>query len=194
VALGWPTEQIEQRPNAQFLMTGGLSFTTVARLFRDPLDLPGHWWLLGMLWVVALAAGLVLWRRGDGFDDLIRGSAALTLVFLLTRAWLAEPNVVLLLPLVLILAALGELDRRLLMALWLIPLAFAVANASPLQLLWLTFPDAWRASLAALGAVSDVLPPLRAALVVAWQVAGWWTVVVCLRRTAEPALLREVAA
>ena len=194
VALGWPTTRIEQRPNAQFLMTGGLSYTTVARLFRDPLPLPGHWWLVGMLWVVALAAGLVLWRRGESFEDLIRGSAALVLVFLLTRAWLAEPNVVLLLPLVLILASLGELDRRLLTALWLIPLAFAVANASPLQLLWLTFPDAWRASLAALGAVDEALPPLRAALVVAWQVAGWWTVVVCLRRTPEPALLREVAA
>ena len=194
VALGWPTTQIEQRPNAQFLMTGGLSYTTVARLFRDPLPLPGHWWLVGMLWVVALAAGLVLWRRGESFEDLIRGSAALVLVFLLTRAWLAEPNVVLLLPLVLILASLGELDRRLLTALWLIPLAFAVANAAPLQLLWLTFPEAWRASVAALGTVGEALPPLRAALVVAWQVAGWWTVVACLRRAPQPALLREVAA
>jgi hypothetical protein len=194
VALGWPTAQIEHRPNAQFLMTGGLSYTTVARLIRDPLPLPGHWWLLGMLWVAALAAGLVLWRRGGSFSDLIRGAAALTLVFLLTRAWLAEPNVVLLLPLVLVLTSLGELDRRLLTALWLIPLAFAFANAAPLQLLWLTFPDAWRASLAALGTVGDVLPPLRAALVVAWQVAGWWTVVVCLRHTPQPVLLREVAA
>ena len=194
LALGWRTTQVWDRPNAQFLMTGGLSYTTVARLFRDPLTLPGHWWLVGMVWVVALAAGLALWRRGDGFDDLVRGSAALVLVFLLARAWLAEPNVVLVLPLVLILAALDELDRRLLTALWLIPLAFAVANASPLQLLWLTFPDAWRASLAALADYHAPLLVLRAALVVAWQVAGWWTVVVCLRRTPAPAVGREVAA
>lgn len=191
VALGWPTTQILHRPNAQFLMTGGLSYTTVARLVRDPLPLPGHWWLIGMLWAVALAAGLALWRRGEGFDDLIRGCAALTLVFLLTRAWLAEPNVVLLLPLALVLASLGELDRRLLAALWVIPLAFAVANASPLHLLWLTFPDAWSASVTALGGQHEVLLPLRASLVVAWQVAGWWTVAVCLRRTPGPALLGE---
>jgi Gpi18-like mannosyltransferase len=70
--LGWSTTQIENRPNAQFLMTGGLSYTTVARLVRDPLALPGHWWLLGMLWVIGLAAGLVVWRRGGGFDDLVR--------------------------------------------------------------------------------------------------------------------------
>jgi hypothetical protein len=194
LALGWPTVQIRQRPNAQFLMTGGLSYTTVARLFRDPLTLPGHWWLIGMLWVVALAAALLLWRRGDRFDDLVRGCAALTLVFLLTRAWLAEPNVVLVLPLVLILASLGEVDRRLLTALWLIPLAFAVADASPLQLLWLTFPDAWRASVTAVAAHDTVLLPLRAALVVAWQIAGWWTVVICLRRRPVPAALGELAA
>lgn len=193
-ALGWSTTQIQHRPNAQFLMTGGLSYTTVARLVRDPLVLPGHWWLLGMLWVVALVAGLVLWRRGEGFDDLVRGGAALTLIFLLTRAWLAEPNVVLVLPLVLVLAALGELDRRLVTALWLIPLAFAVANASPLQLLWLTFPDAWRASLGALADYHAPLLALRAALVVAWQVAGWWTVALCLRRAPAPVRLGEAAA
>ena len=193
-ALGWSTTQIQHRPNAQFLMTGGLSYTTVARLVRDPPVLPGHWWLVGMVWVVALAAGLVLWRRGKGFDDLVRGAAALTLVVLLTRAWLAEPNVVLVLPLAVVLTSIGELDRRLLTALWLIPLAFAVVNAAPLQLLWLTFPDAWRASVTAFGAHGEVLLPLRAALVAAWQVAGWWTVVTCLRRAPAPALLREAVA
>jgi hypothetical protein len=193
VALAWPTAQIQNRPNAQFLMTGGLSYTTVARLVRDPLALPGHWWLLGLLWVIGLAAGLVLWRRGEGLDDLVRGAAALTLVFLLTRAWLAEPNVVLVLPLVLILASLGELDRRLLTALWLIPLVFAVADLAPLQLLWLTFPDAWRASVSAVGAHHTVLLPLRAALVVAWQIAGWWTVALCLRRAPGPVRLSAVA-
>jgi hypothetical protein len=194
VALGWPTTQIQNRPNAQFLMTGGLSYTTVARLVHDPLELPGHWWLLGMLWVLGLAAGLVLWRRGEGFDDLVRGAAALTLVFLLTRTWLAEPNIVLVLPLVLILASLGQLDRRLLTALWLIPLAFTVVNLSPLQVLWLTFPDAWRASVSAVGAHAAVLLPLRAVLVVAWQVAGWWTVAVCLRRARVWVRLGEVTA
>jgi hypothetical protein len=194
LALGWRTTQIRARPNAHFLMTGGLSYTTVARLVRDPLQLPGHWWLLGLLWVIALAVGLALWRRGEGFESLVRGSAALTLVFFLTLAWLAEPDVVLVLTLVLILASLGELDRRLLTALWLVPLLFAVANAAPLQLLWLTFPDAWRAATTAAGAHNGVLLPVRAALVVAWQVAGWWTVVLCLRRSPSPVLAAEATA
>lgn len=194
LTLGWRTAQIWHRPNAHFLMTGGMSYTTVARLFRDPVSLPGHWWLIGLLWVVALAAGLVLLHRGPGFEDLARGAVALTLVFFLTRAWLAEPNVVLVLPFVLILASLGHLDRRLLTALWLIPLAFAVANLAPLQLLWLTFPAARDAALAATGDFSAVSLALRAALVIAWQVAGWWTVVVCLRPRRDGAAVLSDAA
>jgi hypothetical protein len=192
VTLHWRTAQIWHRPNAHFLMTGGMSYTTVARLFRDPIALPGHWWLIGLLWVVALAAGLVLLRRGPAFEDLVRGAVALALVFLLTRAWLAEPNVVLVLPLVLILTSLGRLDRRLLTALWVIPLAFAIANLAPLQLLWLAFPTARDAGLTAAADLSSLSLALRVALVVAWQVAGWWTVVACLRpRRARAAVLDD---
>ena len=69
------------------------------------------------------------------------------LVFFLTRTWLAEPNVVFVLPLVLILTSLGALDRRALTAVWVIPLVFTLFNASPLQLLWVAFPGAMAARL-----------------------------------------------
>ena len=134
----------------------------------------------------------MLWRGVGDFGDLWR-SAALVLVFMLTRAWVAEPNVVLVVPLVLVLVSLGELDRRLFTALWVVPLAFTVVNASPLQLLWVAFPDAWRARWRPWPRTRRH-SRLRAALVVAWQVAGWWTVVVCLRRAPAPAVAREAAA
>ena len=107
---------------------------------------------------------------------------AFTLVFFLSRAWLAEPNVVLVLAPVLVLAALGRVDRRLFTALWAIPLVFTVINASPVQLLWVAAPGAMARSLAWWASYGDVTLAARAALVVAWQIAGWWTVVVCLRR------------
>ena len=47
----------------------------------------------------------------------------------------------------LILTSLGELDRRALTAVWVIPLLFTVFNASPLQLLFVAFPDAMETSL-----------------------------------------------
>ena len=188
-ALGWSAEPILRRPNAHFLMIGGMSYTTVATLIRDPLHLPGHWWLLGLLWVPALAVGVVLARRGGGFETLVRNSVALVLIFFLTRTWLAEPNAVLVLPLVLMLASLGRIDWRALTALWAIPLAFTVFNLTPLQLLWAAFPAAMVDSQAALVHYRDVMLFAKAALVVAWQITGWWVVVSCLRqgRASAPA-------
>jgi len=181
LVFGWSLDPILRHGNAHFHMYGAMSYTTVIRLLRDPILLPEHWWLVGLLWVPALAVGLLFLRRGCGFEDLVRNSAALVLIFFLTRTFLAEPNVVLVLPLVLILTLLGGLDRRALSALWVIPLVFTVFNASPLQLLWVAFPGAMQASLTAVADYHGLLLATKATLVVAWQIAAWWTVVSCLR-------------
>ena len=185
----WDPTTVLRHLNAHFMMTGTMSWMTVVRLFRDPLLMQGHWWLLGLLWIPALAvATAVAMRRGvDGFDGLVRASIALALVFFLTRTWLAEPNVILILPLVLILTSLGELDRRALTAVWVIPLLFTVFNASPLQLLFVAFPDAMQASLSAFARYGSTTLVVRAALVIVWQIAGWWIVVSCFRRAPAPA-------
>ena len=187
---GWDPTLVLRHLNAHFVMTGTMSPMTVVRLFRDPLLMQGHWWLLGLLWIPALAvATVVALRRGvGGFDDLLKKSTALVLVFFLTRSWLAEPNVILIVPLALILASLGELDRRALTAVWVIPLLFTVFNASPLQLLFVAFPDAMESSLTVFARYESTTLIVRAALVIAWQAAGWWVVVSCLRRA--PALAR----
>jgi hypothetical protein len=189
LVFGWDSSPLRQL-NAHFVMSGTMSFMTVVRLVRDPLLIQGHWWLLGLAWIPALALAFLALRRGvGGFDDLVAKSVALILVFYLTRTWLAEPNIVLLLPLVLILAALGEIDRRLLTALWVIPLAFTVFNASPLQLLFVTWPGTMQSALRSVGRYGDATLVVRAALVVAWQVLGWWIVVKCFKkRPAAPAL------
>jgi hypothetical protein len=180
---GWDPTRVVRHLNAHFMMTGTMSFMTVVRFFRDPLLMQGHWWLLGLLWIPALAIAVFALRHGvDGFDDLLRKSTALVLVFFLTRTWLAEPNVILILPLVLILTSLGELDRRALTAVWVIPLLFTVFNASPLQLLFVAFPDAMESSLAVVARYESTTLVVRAALVIAWQIAGWWIVVSCFRR------------
>jgi hypothetical protein len=189
---GWDSSPLRQ-VNAHFMMSGTMSFMTVVRLVRDPLLLQGHWWLLGLVWIPALALAVVALRQGVGdFDDLIRKSTALVLVFFLTRTWLAEPNVVLLLPFVLILTSLRELDRRALTAVWVIPLVFTVFNISPLRLLWVAFPAAMQQSLDVAARYGDASLLARAVLVVAWQVAGWWIVVACLRRS--PAHARATTA
>jgi Glycosyltransferase family 87 len=200
-ALGWDRTPFTQRLNAHFVHQGALSLMTVVRLFRDPLLMQGRWWLLGLLWAPALALGVaVLWaRRGDSaarpvddgdFDELLKMATGLTLLVFLTRTWVAEPNVALIVPLVALLTATGALDRRALTAVWALPLAFTVFNASPLQLLWVSAPGLMTRLLADVGRYSQATLLARAALVVAWQIAGWWIVVACLRGRAVGAARR----
>ena len=71
----------------------------------------GHWWLLGLAldprrWPSRRRRAAARRRRLRRSRS--KKSAALVLVFFLTRTWLAEPNVVLLLPLVLVLTLAGR--------------------------------------------------------------------------------------
>jgi hypothetical protein len=170
--------------NAHFTMSGSMSFMAIVRLVRGSVLLPGHWWLLGLGWIPALAAAAALsLRRGVGdFDDLVGKSAGLVLVFFLTRTWLAEPDVVLVLVLVLIATSLGRLDRRALTAIWVVPLLFTAFNASPLRLLWVAFPEPMIRWLGVIGRHGLVMVVGRGVLAIAWQVTGWWIVIRCLRR------------
>ena len=73
-------------------------------------------------------------------EDLLKKSLALILVFFLCRAWLSETNINLLLPLVLILVSMNELDRRALVAIWVLPLIFSFFNTSLAQLFFPSMP------------------------------------------------------
>ncbi len=180
---GWSRAPFTQRLNAHFVSRGGLSFMTVVRLFRDPALMEGRWWLLGLAWVPALAVAALMLRRGEGdLADLLEKGCALVLVVLLTRAWVAEPNTVEPLAFITVLTFLGALDRRTLMAAWALPFAFAVLNAAPLQLLWLSWPGLMGRLLADVGRYGQETLVARAAIVVAWQAVGWWVVWRCLRR------------
>jgi hypothetical protein len=187
LALGWDATPLRYA-NEQLSMAGTMSPATIARLVQDPLVLDGHWWMLGLLWVPALLVAVLLSRRDDhGLPGLLALATGLTLVFFLTRTWLSEPNVIVVLAPVLLLGLLGRIDRRLFTLLWAIPLAFTVVNVSPLQLLWVVAPGSMHEALAATaGRYADLLLILRSALVVAWQAAGWWAVVSCLRGRLQP--------
>jgi len=189
---GWSRAPFTQRLNAHLVLKGSLSFMTVVRLWREPWLMQGHWWLLGLIWLPALVLAVVLAGRGDGsLEDLLAKGTALTLVVFLTRSWLAEPDVVLVVPLALVLTSLGVIGRRAMTALWVVPLLFTVFNASPLQLLWVAWPSASARLLDDAGRYASLTLDARALLVVLWQVTGWWIVVVCLRR--RPATLAQKA-
>jgi hypothetical protein len=188
LVFGWSRGPFTGHLNAHFVLRGAMSYTTVVRVFRDPLLMEGRWWLLGLAWIAALiVAGAMFKRRSGGFEDLLRMSLVFTLIVFLTRTWLAEANVVLVLPFALVLVSMGSLDRRALTALWALPLLFTVFNTSPVHLLWAAFPGAMQDALPFVIRHSQGALLVKAAVVLAWQVVGWWIVVACLRRPGGPA-------
>jgi Glycosyltransferase family 87 len=191
ILLEWDPSSVLHRWNGHFTLTGGLALSTAFRLWRDPLELPGWWWLVGLAWIPALAAAMLALRRGDGgLEDLLKKTTGLVLVYFLTRARLAEPDLVLLVPLVLVLTGTGALPRWTFLAVCVIPLAFSVVNHSPLDLLFPAFPGTMESSLRWVDQYEETALVLKAALAVAWQVTGWWMVVTCLRRAPSQATLR----
>lgn len=179
---GWDPTPILRGWNAHFTFGGGMSFMTFFELLKDTYQLPGSWWLLGLAWIPAMGIACYTLRHGIfGFTDLLRKSLGMTLVFYLTRTWLSEPNILLVLSLALILSSIGDLNRLAFHALWMLPLIFTIFNASPPQLLFLNFPQAMQGLLNRLEEFRNLRLIGRIALVVPWQVVGWWIVVACFK-------------
>ncbi|HSB67502.1 MAG TPA: hypothetical protein VLD65_13075 [Anaerolineales bacterium] len=179
----WDITPILRGWNAHFTVAGGMSFMTFFELLKDTYLLPGNWWLLGLIWIPAVGLAIIPLRQGIfGFTDLLRKSLGLILVFYLTRAWLSEPNIILILPLALILTVTGELNPLALHALWILPLVITVFNASPPQLLFLNFPQAMQHLLDLWEKYRMFRLVASSVLVIPWQAAGWWIVATCFKR------------
>ncbi|MGE5123704.1 MAG: glycosyltransferase 87 family protein [Acidobacteriaceae bacterium] len=179
----WDASPIFQGWNAQFTVSGGMSLTTLYELVNNTYTLSGNWWLLGIAWLpLTLAGAWLLPRRGHRLVDLVWHSLVLTLIFFLTRTWLSEQNLSLILPLVLILVMLGELPRLALAATWILPLFFTIFNTSPPQLLFPFWPQYMSQLLQWMDTFRSFRLVARMLMVIPWQMAGWWMVISGFRR------------
>jgi Gpi18-like mannosyltransferase len=186
IILGWNPSQILLHWNSQFVVGGGLSFMTFLEYVKWTYQLPGQWWFLGWLWLPALALAMLALKPGIGeFEDLLKKSVALILVFFLCRAWLSETNINLILPLVLILISLNALDRRALAAIWVLPLIFSFFNTSLAQLFFPSMPGLMDKFLKWSAEFSTARYVLRTVDVAFWIFAGWWIVFRCIKRVAK---------
>jgi len=183
IIFGWDPSPILRGWNAHFTVGGGMSFMAFFELLKDSYQLPGQWWLLSLAWIPALGFGILALKHGiDGFVDLLKGSTGLVLIFYLTRAWLSEPNIFLILTFVLILTSIGELDNFTLTAIWILPLAFTFFNASLPQLFFPSLPGIMDRMLKLAEDFRSARIIARTALVIPWQIVGWRVVVSCFRR------------
>jgi Gpi18-like mannosyltransferase len=179
----WNPSEIFQHWNSQFVVGGGLSFMTFLEYVRWTYQLPGQWWFLGWLWLPALGLAAYALKPGiRGFKELLKKSTALILVFYLCRAWLSETNINLILPLVLILVSMHALDRRTLLAIWVLPLIFSFFNTSLAQLFFPSIPGLMDLFLKWSIQFNTARYIIRTVVVVAWLMAGGWTVVQCYKR------------
>lgn len=154
-------------------------------------QLPGQWWFLGWLWIPALGIATYAMKSGiKGFDDLLKKSVASILVFYLCRTWLSEPNINLILPLVLILTSINELDRLALAAVWVLPLIFSVFNMSIAQLFFPSMPGLMDLVIKFADEFANARYDIRTLIVVVWIVAGWWIVLRCFRSSERTFLWR----
>jgi len=179
----WDASPILHGWNAQFSVSGGMSLTTLYELFKGTYQLPGNWWLLGFAWIPAILLGLLWMKTGErGFVHLLKQSLAMILIFFLTRTWLSEQNLALILSMVLILTSLGVLPRLTLTATWVLPLIFTVFNTSPPQLLFPILPELMVKQLQWMDIYRSARLVIRMIVVIPIHVIGWWMVVLCLRK------------
>jgi hypothetical protein len=184
---GWDPAVILQHWNFHFTVSGGLSFMTLLEALNHSTQLTGLWQVMGWGWVPALGIATYALKPGiRELKDLLKKSVALILVFFLCRAWLSEPNIILILPLVLILTCLNELESLSLAAVWVLPLIFGIFNTSIAQLFFPGMPATMDALIKLAAAYDPARFVLRTAVVIAWLAAGWWIVVHCYQKRKAP--------
>jgi hypothetical protein len=141
-AMGWMIPSMPSEVTAHFSMAGGMTLFSFIDIFWRTAELPVDWWFMGYLWIPVLATGCVwVYRRAPkSMQDLTESGVVLILLFFLSRTWLSEPNLNLLLPFLLILMGFGTLRYRIFHLAWIIPIVFLLLNASIPQLFFLVYP------------------------------------------------------
>ena len=175
LVFGWNVPLAPSEWNTQFKMAGGMTIFNVSELIQGSVLLPPEFEFLGFLWVPALIVGYFFVYRNPprSLDRLVLTAIGLTLTFFLTRSWLSEPNINLILPLLLVAVALEKIGKRSLHLMWIVPLVFMVLNTSVHQLFFLVDPSVLT-SLVDFDLQFGTLRLIaRFAVVVVWSIIAW---------------------
>jgi hypothetical protein len=129
--------------SSQVQMAGGMALFDVLEVFQLQTNLPPALGFLGYLWIPALLiVYYVIYRnRPSTFNELIKKAILVMVVFLLFRTWVSEPNLNLLLPLMLLAASFNAVKFRDFHLTWIIPLIFMLPNYTFPQLFFLVNPS-----------------------------------------------------
>jgi hypothetical protein len=140
---GWKIPLAQNQLTAQVQMAGGMTLFNVAEIFQSLPALPQTLSFLSYIWIPALAIVYYALYRVPPRDlkGLIEKAIPVLLIFFVSRTWVSEPNINLLLPLMLIVGSYGGLRLREFHFAWIIPLVFMFPNYAFPQLFFLVNPS-----------------------------------------------------
>ena len=182
--LGWMAPSSPGQVTTYFKMADSMTLFNIVEVIQNTAVLPAGLEFLGYLWIPALLIGYYLVYRNPPktMPELAEKAVVLLLIFFLTRTWLSEPNINLIISLALIALLSKELNFRNFAFLWVIPLIFMFFNTSVPQLFFLVSPS--------------IIPNLvqldqsiriwrlvgKFVVVLVWQVFAWRLVIKLLSR------------
>ena len=143
VVFGWNPEIVFDNLGYHFNRAGGFTLFNIVELLYDQAVLPQGLELLGFVWILALVLGYYILCRTslNKRMDLVRWSSSLSFILLLTRSWVSEQNVVMLLPLVMLVTVVNFGGWRTNDLIWVNAFVFAFLNTSPFQMFFLVSPE-----------------------------------------------------
>lgn len=140
--LGWMMPSSPNQITSYFKMAGGMTLFNIVEIFQKTATLPTSLEFLGYLWIPALILGYYIIYRNPPktMNKLVESAVFLMFIFFLTRSWLLEQNINILLPLLLILFGSGKISSKNLHLTWIIPFIFLFLNYAVPQLFFLVYP------------------------------------------------------
>lgn len=170
----WDTSIIFNNADFHFIRAGGFTLFNIFDLMYDQTFLFVDLEFLGYLWIPALLLTLFHLHktRLDNYLDLVRWASSLFFVLMLTRSWVSEQNIVLLIPLVLLMTVSNN-NWSMAHFIWIMPLFFSFVNTSPFQMFFLisSKPIEFIKEFDLSYRIPRLM--LKFILAVAWQVGGW---------------------
>jgi hypothetical protein len=186
--LGWVVPSSPGQITSYFKMSGSMTLFSLVEVIQNTAVLPAGLEFLGYIWIPALLAGYYIVYRNPpkSMPELAEKAVVLLLIFFLTRTWLSEPNINLIIALALIATVSMKLNFRNFGFLLVVPLVFMFLNTSIPQLFFLVSPSVI-SNIAQLDQ-SIRLWRLTAKFIVVlvWQVFAWRLVIKLLSNKPNP--------
>jgi Gpi18-like mannosyltransferase len=171
----WSVNRVVSDPGYQFDRAGGFTFFNILELTLGTTNLPQGWEFLGYVWIPSVIVGYYQLSRTPLASrmDLIRWASASLFILTLTRTWVSEQNILLLIPLVMLYSIVNHKNWKLTHMTWIITLVFTFMNGSPFQMFFLLSPEPYNLLRLFDQAYINVRFVLRFLTVIPWNVLGW---------------------